>query len=236
MSNEHKHEIREEWADPHVSLREKAIEEHLARIQKEFREGFALIQRHPRSVSVFGSSMIKPDHKYFKSAEEICARITKELGYTIVNGGGPGIMDAASRGAKDGGGMAVGLRINHVRESIMETSATESVNFSYFFVRKALLSFAAEAYIFFPGGFGTFDELFSILTLIQTKKIPRVPVILIHSEFWSPLLSFIKENMHEKALMLETDAINICEITDSPDRVIDIIRKAPASAWWRNLN
>ena len=110
------------------------------------------------------------------------------------------------------------------------------MKFTYFFVRKAMLAFAAEAYIFFPGGFGTFDELFSVLTLIQTKKVPRVPIIMFGSDYWDGLASFIKTSMAEKYHTIEPEDMKLFEITDSIDRVLEIIREAPVSEWWRNIN
>ena len=217
-------------------IHEKNIEEHLDRIQREFRLGFEFLQKYPRSVSIFGSSMAQPENPWYQHAVELSGRIVKDTGYAVISGGGPGIMEAASKGASQAGGKAVGLRINLLRERTANPYVTDGIDFTYFFTRKTMLSFAAEAYIFFPGGFGTFDELFSILTLIQTAKIPRVPVILFDSRFWKPLRQFIESVDLKEYHTIDALDLDIFEITDSIDRVIEIIRKAPVSDWWRNIN
>ncbi len=220
-----------------TNMHEQSIEEHLDRIQREFREGFEFLEKYPRSITLFGSSMASPNSTYYQHAYELAKKVAADLKYTVVTGGGPGIMEAAAKGATEAGGKAIGLRINLLRERNANKYTSEGINFTYFFARKTMLTFAAEAFVFFPGGFGTFDELFSILTLIQTNKIPRVPVILCESAFWNPFKDFIIKNMLES----ETKTVNhsdldLFEITDDPDRVIDIIKKAPTSEWWRNIN
>lgn len=236
MSNQdyppaHKHHI------PHITnIHETSIEEHLDRIQREFRQGFEFIQKYARTVTIFGSSMASPSGQNYKHAYELAKRIATDLKYTIVDGGGPGIMEAASEGATEAGGKSVGLRINLLRERNPNTYTADNLNLTYFFVRKTMMTFAAEAYVFFPGGFGTFDELFSILTLLQTNKIPRVPVILFGSGFWNPFRNFLINNMLGENKAINEIDLDLFEITDSYDRAIEIIRKAPTSEWWRNIN
>lgn len=236
MSNDKSNKVSKEWTHPHVHNHKKAIEEHLIRIQNEFRDGFALIHKYPRSVSIFGSAAVGRDNKYYKQCFDLSDLIVTELGYAIVNGGGPGIMEASCLGARNAHGNAVGLRIRHVREHTADTTATDSVNFTYFFVRKALLTFAAEAYVFFPGGFGTFDELFSVLTLIQTEKIPRVPVLLFGSEYWKPFIEFMKKHMLAENGLIKKEDLDLFEITDDPQHVLRVIKAMPTADWWRNLN
>lgn len=220
-----------------ADMHERSIEDHLDRIQREFRRGFEFLENYPRSVTVFGSSMASPNSVYYQHAYEVAKRIASELKYTIVTGGGPGLMEAASKGATEAGGKAIGLRINLLRERNANSFTAEGINFTYFFARKTMLTFAAEAYIYFPGGFGTFDELFSVLTLIQTSKIPRVPIILFESAFWNPFKEFITKNMLEvDTKTISYDDLSLFEITDDPARVVEIIRKAPTSEWWRNIN
>jgi len=126
--------------------------------------------------------------------------------------------------------------INLLRERTPNIYNTDGMDFNYFFARKTMLAFAAEVYIFFPGGYGTFDELFSILTLIQTNKIPRVPIVLFDSSFWSPFKEYIGKNMLGPHRTIDPQDIDLFEVTDSPERVIGIIKKAPVSEWWRNIN
>ncbi len=217
-------------------IHEKSIEEHLERINREFKSGFEFLKKYPRSVTIFGSSMAPSDSEHYKAAYDLGRAIVKDTGYAVISGGGPGIMEAANKGAHDAGGKSIGIRINLVRERTANPYETDSIDFTYFFTRKTMMTFAAEAYVFFPGGFGTFDELFSILTLIQTNKIPRVPIIMFGSKFWNPLKEFIEKTMYEGYHAIDHPDLGLFEITDSVDRVIEIIHKAPVSDWWRNIN
>jgi uncharacterized protein (TIGR00730 family) len=214
------------------------IESHLDHINHELRKGFNFIHKYPKSVTIFGSSLTQPEAPMYKKAEELGERIVRELQYSIITGGGPGIMEAANKGAGTAqkSGYSAGLSISLPHEHSTNLYATESMKFSYFFTRKALLTFAAETFVFFPGGFGTFDELFSILTLVQTGKIPRVPIILVDSAFWKDFDSFLKTTMMAKYNNIDTKDTELYEITDSLDLVIERIRRAPVSEWWRNLN
>jgi len=217
-------------------IHEGDIIEHLEHIQTEFHDGFEFLKNYPKSVTVFGSSKAKPEDEHWKKCEELTGRIAKELNYAVITGGGPGIMEAANKGAYEAKGTSIGLNVSIPHERNTNAYSNHSIKFSYFFTRKAMLTFAAEAYIFFPGGFGTFDELFSILTLIQTEKIPKVPIILFSSEYWNNLKKFMEETMEAKYHTIAKDDMNLFEITDSIDRVIEIIKKAPQSEWWRNIN
>jgi len=217
-------------------IHEKSIEEHIERINREFKSGFEFLKKYPRSVSVFGSSMATPESEHYKQAYELGKAIVSNIGYTVITGGGPGIMEAANKGAFEAGGKSVGIRINLLRERSANPYETDGIDFTYFFARKTMLTFAAETYVFFPGGFGTFDELFSILTLVQTAKIPRVPIVLFDSKFWGPLKELVEKTMYDGYHTIDHPDLNLFEITDSVDRVIEIIRKAPVSEWWRNIN
>jgi uncharacterized protein (TIGR00730 family) len=212
------------------------IESHLQEINSEFKAGFEFVKKFPKSVSIFGSSRAKPGTSNYQLAEKLAERIVSELNYAVVTGGGPGIMEAANKGAKLAHGHSVGMNVSLPHERKANDFLTDEIHFTYFFARKTMLTFAAEAYIFMPGGFGTFDELFSILTLIQTGKIPRVPVILFGSSFWDHLRTFINEQMIAKENAVDPDCLEFIEITDSEERVIEIIRKAPVSEWWRSIN
>ncbi len=212
------------------------ISAHLDRINEEFRDGFEFLKKYPKSVSIFGSSQIKSDDQMYAKAEELTGRIVREIKYAVVTGGGPGIMEAANKGAYQAGGISLGMNVSLPHERNTNAYATHAIKFAYFFSRKVMLMFAAEAYVFFPGGLGTFDELFGVVTLIQTDKIPRVPVILFGSEFWNPLKSFLFDNTFKKYHMIEEKDLSIFEITDSLDRVMEVIKGAPISEWWRNIN
>jgi hypothetical protein len=211
------------------------VKTHLERIGREFADGFDFLAKYPKSVTIFGSSLASRGDGDYKRALELGGRIARDLGYAVLTGGGPGTMEAANKGAYDAGGISLGLNISLPHEHTTNAYVTQSIKFAYFFSRKTMLSFAAEAYVFFPGGFGTFDELFSILTLIQTGKIPHVPVILINSSFWSPLKDYMEKEMLKSHAAIEARDLKIFEITDSIDRTIEIIKKAPVSEWWRTI-
>ncbi len=217
-------------------IHDKDIASHLERIHHEFEDGFHFLQKYPRSVTIFGSSMLSEDSKPYQMAVELSASIARDLKYAVVTGGGPGIMEACSKGAKDAGGQSVGLNISLPHEHGANPYTTDHMKFAYFFSRKTMLTFAAEAYVFFPGGFGTFDELFSILTLIQTGKIPHVPVILFDSDFWTPIIKNLNAMMLDKYQTIDPGDFDICRITDSVEETIRIISDAPVSEWWRVIN
>ena len=215
---------------------EKNIDEQTNAISQEFRAGFEFLKKYRHSVSIFGSARSLPESVHSKVAETLAYRIAKEIGYTVMTGGGPGIMSAASKGAREAHGKAIGLSIELTKEQKTNEYVTDVINFSYFFSRKVMLSFAAEAYVFFPGGFGTFDELFGILTLIQTNKIPRVPVILMGKDFWNPFNEFLNIHMCEDHATISKEDMLIYTITDSIDETLEIIRKAPLSEWWEKTD
>jgi uncharacterized protein (TIGR00730 family) len=165
--------------------------ERVSRIDREFADGFDLINKYNDTVTFFGSARFTADNPFYKKDEEVARALSKE-GYTIVSGGGGGIMEGADKGASEVGGNAIGLNIQLPHEQNLNPYATESMAFRYFFIRKVILVFGASAYIFFPGGFGTLDEFFEVITLIQTKKMPLAPVICYGSEYWTALDMFIK--------------------------------------------
>ena len=215
------------------------IESHVHKIDSELRAGFEFLRQYPRSVSIFGSARTTPKSPHYEQAEKLGNRIVSELGYTVITGGGPGIMEAANKGAHHAekgklvGHASLGLAIKLPREQHSNPYVDKEVAFEYFFTRKAMLNFAAEAYVFFPGGFGTFDELFGIVTLIQTVKIPRVPIILVGKDFWNPIVHFIKTNMLEKHHNIAPDDMNLFAVTDNIDTAMEMIKRAPVSDWWR---
>lgn len=191
----------------------------------ELSRGYDLIKKYPKTVSVLGSARFKEDNKYYQLARSLASKIVKEMNYAIVTGGGPGIMEAANRGAFEAGGVSLGITIKLPKEQSTNKYVTESADFEYFFDRKALLFFYAQAYIYFPGGFGTFDELFELVTLIQTNKVNRRPVILVGSEFWNPLLKLIDEKLTKEYKTINPEDEEIYKVVDSEDEVIEIIKK-----------
>ncbi|MBI2003062.1 MAG: TIGR00730 family Rossman fold protein [Candidatus Wildermuthbacteria bacterium] len=169
----------------------KTADRRVELIKEEFERGFEFLKRFKKTVSVFGSARTTFDHQLYQDATSLASRLTSD-GYTIITGGGPGIMEAANRGAFEAGGRSVGLNIELPSGQQQNQYVTESVVFHHFFVRKVMLAFAADAYVFFPGGFGTLDEFFELVMLIETQKTAPVPVILVGTEYWSPLLSWIE--------------------------------------------
>jgi uncharacterized protein (TIGR00730 family) len=204
----------------------EAAQKRVAVISREFTDGFEFVKNYPRSVTFFGSARNKEGEFYYEKARKLAGRIAKELRYTIVTGGGPGIMEAANRGGYEAGGNSVGLNIELPSEQVSNNYLTDKVDFHYFFSRKVCLSFSAEAYIFFPGGFGTLDEFTEILTLVQTKKIPIAPLILVGETHWRPLEGFFKDTLVKESFINAED-LSIYTITDNDDEIIKIIKEAP---------
>ena len=206
---------------------EEAIKKRMVVINGEFESGFELIKKYPRSVTFFGSSRFTEDSEYFKRAADLSARIVKELNYAVVSGGGPGIMEAANKGAYEAGGDSLGLIIKLPQKFNENKYLTDFREFGFFFSRKVILSFSAETYIFFPGGFGTMDELLEIVTLVQTKKIPKVPIILVGKKHWNKVDGFIRETLFQDINSIDEEDMDIYKIVDSDDEIIEIIKKAP---------
>jgi uncharacterized protein (TIGR00730 family) len=179
-------------------LREETSE-RISRIDREFADGFELMNKYNDTITFFGSARFDENHPYYRKARDIAGALSDE-GYTIITGGGGGIMEAGDRGAFEAGGNSIGLNIELPHEQEPNPYVTETMAFRYFFTRKVMLTFESNAYLFFPGGFGTLDEFFEVITLIQTKKMPLAPVICVGSEFWTGLDMYIRtyllEGMH----------------------------------------
>ena len=196
-------------------------------VDREFKKGYEMVMKYPRSVSILGSAILLPDNEFYKKAEHLAFRIARELKYAVVTGGGPGIMEAANKGAYEAGGHSVGYAIKLPNEQYKNRYLTDSISFEYFFTRKTMIFCSAEAYIYFPGGFGTMDELFEILTLIKTGKMPPAPVILVGKDFWTPLLNFIENELYEDYRVIPKNYMEIYKIVDSEDEILNIIKTAP---------
>ncbi|MDB5254382.1 MAG: hypothetical protein JWL80_448 [Parcubacteria group bacterium] len=195
-------------------------------IAKEFKDGFKFLEDYPRSVTFFGSTEFKEDNPYYISARTLAGRIATELGYSIFSGGGPGIMEAANRGAFEAGGTSLGITIQLPHAQITNKYISKTIDSYYFFVRKVMMSYSAEAFVFYPGGFGTMDEFFEMITLVQTKKIVGVPIICIGTDYWKSLERFLQENLLSRGTIKAED-LTLYTITDDLDEAINIIKKTP---------
>ncbi|MCA9361101.1 TIGR00730 family Rossman fold protein [Candidatus Kaiserbacteria bacterium] len=194
------------------------------RIMSEFVQGFEILRKHGLAATVFGSARTNPADPYYKAAEELSSRLAKK-GFTIMTGGGPGIMEAANVGGFKVGGKSIGFNIQLPFEQKLNPYTTESLNFDFFFSRKVMLSLASEVYIYFPGGFGTMDELFEIVTLIQTKKIEPIPVVLYGKDFWEPMLAFAEKVMLKKYKTISPEDLEIFHLVDTVDDAYKYILK-----------
>lgn len=194
------------------------------KIMSEFVDGFEKMERFGPCVSIFGSARTKPEAKYYELAVKTAELLSKE-GYGIITGGGPGIMEAGNKGAKMGKGSSVGLHIELGFEQDWNDyiDADKLLIFKYFFARKVMFIRYAQAFVFMPGGFGTLDEVFETLTLIQTKKIDRVPLVFVGVEYWSKMMDWIKQTMLEEHSYINKEDLKLFEITDDPKKVVKVI-------------
>jgi len=189
------------------------VEAHLAMITQELRDGFAAVDRVPRpAVTVFGSARVDQDDTSYEQAR-LCGRLLAEAGFSVVTGGGPGVMEAANRGAKEGGGYSVGFNVELPHEQEPNPYIDLGLTFQHFYSRKVMLVKAAEGFILFPGGFGTLDELFEALTLIQTDKVREFPVSLVGRDYWHGLLEWIAERPLNEG-MISPEDVNLLQVTD----------------------
>lgn len=195
------------------------------KVMAEFVEGYSKLSRIGPCVSIFGSARTKPDNKYFQLAEDIAFKLTK-CGYGIITGGGPGIMEAGNMGAKKGNGKSVGLNIDlpFEQSANLFIDPDKLISFEHFFVRKVMFVKYAQGFIVLPGGFGTLDELFEAITLIQTQKIGRFPIILVGSEYWKGLLDWIKNVILKEKNINEKD-LDLIQIVDTSDEAVDKINE-----------
>ena len=196
----------------------------LFKIMAEFVEGFDSLSEIKRpAVSIFGSARVKPGEKYYQLTEAIAGGLAR-AGYAIITGGGPGIMEAANKGATEAGGVSVGLNINLPFEQEPNSYANLPMSFKYFFIRKVMFIKYAMAFIGMPGGFGTMDELFEAVTLIQTRRIKSFPIILVGREYWEGLVDWIRERMLSAGNIVADDLM-FFNILDDPDEVVNTIRR-----------
>lgn len=194
------------------------------RIMGEFVAGFDELATITRGIAIFGSARTKTDDRYYKAAQETAGLLSRE-GFAVITGGGPGIMEAANRGALEAGGLSIGCNIELPFEQSSNAFLTHSITFKYFFVRKMMFVKYSLGFIIFPGGFGTLDELFEALTLIQTKKIKNFPVILFGSDYWSGLLQWMRDYMLPQGKVNEID-LGRFQVTDSPEEVVQTMLRS----------
>ena len=195
------------------------------RIQSEFVEGFGSLAELGQAVSVFGSARTKPDHPDYAAGETV-GRLLVEAGYAVITGGGPGVMEAANKGAAEAGGTSVGLGIELPFEQGVNEYVNLGINFRYFFARKTMFLKYAQGFIVMPGGFGTFDELFEAVTLVQTHKVTQFPIVLVGKEYWGGLLEWIRNTSLARGTISDVD-LDIIYLTDDPaDAVRHVVDRA----------
>ncbi len=199
------------------------------RIIGEFAQGFETMSDVGKAVTIFGSARLREDHEWYRQAEDLAAELSR-AGYAILSGGGPGVMEAANKGAKEAGGRSIGLNITLPHEQAPNTYQTDSVGFKYFFVRKVMLMKYSTAFVVFPGGFGTIDELFEALTLIQTKKIIPFPVYLVGVEYWRGLLQWLQGTLVRQGTIREND-LYLFKVVDDLSAIPDEIEE-----YYRSVN
>ena len=193
------------------------------RIMSEFVDGFEALSKIGKAVSIFGSARTKPENRHYKLAEEIAYHIAK-AGYAIITGSGPGLMEAANKGAQRAEGYSIGLNIQLPREQKPNKFVDTVLSFRYFFVRKVMFVKYAKAFVILPGGFGTLDEFFEAITLIQTNRIPKFPVILFDSKYWKPLLEWLKTTVYSHGNISKED-MKLFVLADEPKEVALVIKR-----------
>lgn len=194
------------------------------KIMSEFVEGFEIINKHALAATFFGSTRMSLDTKIYADATELAGKLAKR-GFAIITGGSAGIMEAANKGAFEAGGSSIGLNIRLEANQPMNRYVTEQVTFDHFFVRKVMLTFASNVYVYFPGGFGTMDEFFEIITLIQTAKIKPLPIVVYGKEYWTPIIASFRERFFEKYHTIDERDMDLFKLVDSVDEAYDYIVK-----------
>lgn len=222
--NGHEQKIMEAFKEKDWTEIKTSNSWQIFKIMAEFVEGFEKLSKIGPCVSIFGSARAKPNDEHYKLAEDIAYRLTKE-GYGIITGGGPGIMEAGNKGAHRGGGKSVGLNIvlPFEQEGNKFIDRDKIINFDYFFVRKVMFMKYAQGFVIMPGGFGTLDEFFEALTLIQTNKIARFPLVLVDKKFWAGLVEWVKNQLLEQNPYISAEDLNLFVLVDTADEAIDAI-------------
>ncbi len=217
--------LKSEDEKNHLLVRQKMIdaaEGRLVTVVEEFEKAFDILGKYGKTVTVFGTARLPQEHPVCRQAYAASWALAKN-GYAIVTGGGGGAMEAANKGALDAGGDSIGFNIHLPMEQNLNKFTTESYRFEHFFGRKVAMTLDASAYIYAGGGFGTFDELFEVITLIQTGIIPQVPVILLGKDFWKPMDEFIRDTLSDQYHTIEAEDRSLYTITDDIQQVVEII-------------
>lgn len=196
-------------------------------MNEELRQGMDMIEQIGPSITFFGSARTESDDPYYQKAVRLANRIVTELNHAVVTGGGPGIMDAANKGAYEAGGPSVGFTIKLPMEQTTSPYVTHESPFYYFFTRKTALTLSADAYLVFPGGFGTLDEVAEVLTLMQTQKLEDVPIIFVGKDFWQPLVDFFTTKMLKEYATISPEDMNLFHVLDDEDEIIKILHETP---------
>jgi uncharacterized protein (TIGR00730 family) len=221
------HHLKKANSKHDLLVRQKLIdaaEGRLIGVVEEFEEAFGVLEKYPKTVTIFGSARLPQDHPDSILAYEVAGRLARE-GYAVVSGGGGGIMEAVNHGAYDNGGGTIGFNIKLPHEQKLNTYTTDHYTFEHFFARKVAMTLDASAYLYFTGGYGTLDELFEIITLEQTGRIPRAPIILVGEAFWKPIEKVIEETLDEKYHTIHPDDKKLYTITDDIDKIVRIVKK-----------
>jgi uncharacterized protein (TIGR00730 family) len=220
---EEEHRIRKAFKDKDWAEIKSSDSWMIFKVMSEFVEGFEKLAKIGPCVTIFGSARVKPSHPYYKMAEDIAEELVNH-GYGVVTGGGPGIMEAGNRGAKRAGGKSVGLNIYlpHEQKGNIYIDADKLITFDYFFVRKVMFIKYSQGFIIMPGGFGTIDELSEALTLIQTKKIGRFPIVMVGKKFWGGMVDWIKRTLITEKMISEED-LELFNVVDTPKEAVKVI-------------
>ncbi|HTH57342.1 MAG TPA: TIGR00730 family Rossman fold protein [Cyclobacteriaceae bacterium] len=220
---EEEHRIRQAFKDKNWSDIKSSDSWVIFKVMSEFVEGFEKLAKIGPCVTIFGSARVKPNNPYYRMAEEIAEQLVLQ-GYGVITGGGPGIMEAGNKGARKAGGKSVGLNIYlpHEQKGNIYIDPDKLITFDYFFVRKVMFVKYSQGFIVMPGGFGTLDELSEALTLIQTKKIGRFPIVMVGKKFWSGMMDWIKTTLVEEK-MISPEDLDLINLVDKPEDAVAVI-------------
>lgn len=209
--------------DPDKTDHTRSMESwRVMKIMAEITEGFEFLNKYKLAATIYGSSRTTPTDPSYQAASELASKLARS-GFAVITGGAGGIMEAGNRGAYEAKGESVGLNINLPREQAANKFLTAEKDFNYFFTRKVMLAFASEVYIYFPGGFGTLNEFFEIVTLVQTRKIKRIPIVLYGREYWQPVLDLLEKRIYEKYQYIDKADLDLYRLVDSVDDAYEAV-------------